>query len=193
MIRIGSGSACLDFGRPSTAECLVELHDRHEASLPGLGELDLGGKELPLRVQHLQIVRDASLVPHVCQLDGVTAGRYQTFLLLLPFTGFLVGDKRIIDFAEGLLNGLFVLDQGGLLAGFRDTQVRAKRAALKERKNDGGAVTPELRRTGKEIGEVAAGKPVCAGESNLRKEGRLRQKQALDVMPSCVRPTYSGG
>ena len=66
----------------------------------------------------------------MCQLDSVTAGCYQTFLLLLPVAGFLVDDKRIIDFAKGLLNGLLILDQSGLLANLRDAQVGAMRPAL---------------------------------------------------------------
>jgi hypothetical protein len=66
---------------PASTECSIELDDRCQLLALQRGEIELASKETALRIEHLEIAVEASLVPVGRQPSGIAQGRHELLLL----------------------------------------------------------------------------------------------------------------
>src|SRR5881296_3187299 len=63
-------TACPLLRLPAATERSIEVHHCHELVAARLGKADLGGKELLLGLEHLEVGREARGVPYIGQAHG---------------------------------------------------------------------------------------------------------------------------
>jgi hypothetical protein len=74
---------------PSSAQRAIELDDRGQLLALQCGQIEFASKETALRIQHLEVAVETSLVPVCRQPSGVVQGRHELLLL----RGWVVADS----------------------------------------------------------------------------------------------------
>ena len=100
---------------PAAAERPVDLNESEEFVELRVGEAELGREQAAVAVQHFEVARGAALVPQIGQPPRIARGSGEQFLLLTKVPALPVGDERVRDVAQRLLNRLLV-DERGLFA-----------------------------------------------------------------------------
>src|SRR5690606_1538791 len=140
-----AGSRTLLLAREAAAERAVQVDGVGEARLAHLHQSLLGGEQLALGVEHLEVAGHAVVVALLRQRQP-RALRLDEALL----RGELVveggaGHERVGDLAEGLLDGELVVDHRLLLPDLREPQVRAVPTPLEDRLHEARDERPHRR------------------------------------------------
>src|SRR3989442_10077093 len=102
---------------PATTERFVALHTRREVVSGGPREIDLGRKELTLRIEDVQVGAEPTDVAKVGDVERALRGLHTRLLLRADVARLRAEDQRVVDLAERLLDRLLVLDQRLVLPG----------------------------------------------------------------------------
>src|SRR5207249_1594135 len=149
---------------PSPSQRLVELDEGGQAVEASLGEGVLGGEELLLGLQDLEVVGEAPQVTGVGEADRLAIRVHGAGLLFLDVGELLVGDQGGRDFGEGVGHALLVLGLRQLPAG------------------DGGAVlvlqAPSLEQGGEKAAAGGPGPSLPEEVRHLRRHAAERPREA---------------
>ena len=85
---------------PAAAERAIDLDERRQLGLPGLGEPQLRDEEARVGVEHFEVARRAALVADVGEPSRVLRRGRQALLLLAELAGLRVADQRVGRFAK---------------------------------------------------------------------------------------------
>ena len=102
------------FGRPTSTERTVELHDGVVVQLQGLRLFQLGSEQGALGIQHFEVIHHATIVACPGQSRGIARGHCPSGLRIIFRTVGAHRHQGILHFAERLLQGALV-GQNGLL------------------------------------------------------------------------------
>src|SRR5262245_56073434 len=137
-------SVCPLFRLPSATQGAVEVDHRHQLVAPRLGQRDLGGKELLLRLQHLEIRGQPRVVAHVGQAHGLAVGGHLARPLAFGLDQLRPIDQRPRHLAEGVGGGGLVGDAGLLPARPGRLVAALDAAAVEERPHQARPHAPRL-------------------------------------------------
>ena len=96
---------------PTSAERLVELHDRQLLLQPNPGQVEFRLEQVAIGIQCIELRVDASAITKVCQPQPVFQSGHQRCLLFAALPHALVRDQRVGHLGERGLNGLLVSNQ----------------------------------------------------------------------------------
>ena len=83
-------------------------------------EHEFAGKEIPLCVEHLEITVQTALIACVGEPHGVCQCPNELILLFALPPGSLEGDQRVGDFAQCIVDSLFIFHGQFALLGLRE-------------------------------------------------------------------------
>src|ERR1700730_7268797 len=141
---------------PSSAQRAIELDDRGQLLALQRGEIEFTSKETALRIEHLEIAVETSLVPVGRQLSGIAQGRDELLLLRALLARLVVTGERVRDLAERPVDRALVVRDELSLDRFGEPDVGARASRIEDRRGRGCANAPRKGRAGKQFREIAA-------------------------------------
>ena len=95
---------------PAAAEGRVELDEGEGFVLLRGDEIELRGEEVGVGGEDLEVAGGSALVTDAGEARGVLCGGDELLLLFASVAGFLGGDERVGDVAEGAEDGLLIVE-----------------------------------------------------------------------------------
>src|SRR5216684_4940797 len=141
---------------PSSAQRAIELDDRGQLLALQRGEIEFASKETALRIEHLEIAVETSLVPVGRQPSGIAQGRHELLLLCALLARLVVTGERVRDLAERPVDRALVVHDELSLDRFGEPDVSARASRIEDRRGRGGAHAPRTGGGGEQCREVAA-------------------------------------
>src|SRR2546426_9938382 len=141
---------------PAAAQSLVELNQGKQLVASRLSQAQLGGEQIAIGVEGVELRIHAALIPQVSQARPVLQRSYQQFLLRANLFDLAILDERVGDLAERGFDGLLILRQRQLPLRFGKSDARFDAARVKDRQSHLGRKVPCASGAAEEIGELAA-------------------------------------
>src|SRR5215475_12395713 len=97
---------------PASAQSLIKLDQSEQFVASRLSQAQLGGEQIAVGVQRVELSVNAALIPQISQARAVLQGGHKLFLLDANLLDLAVLDERVGDLAERVFDGLLILGQG---------------------------------------------------------------------------------
>src|SRR5881296_1642516 len=157
---------------PPAAERAVEADDGHQLVALRAREVELGGKELLLGLEDLEVVRDAVVVTLERQRDRRLKRLRRLVAIGVHALELLMGDERVRHLRKRLERGLLIALDGLVPRGRGGPIAREQPSTLEERTRERAADRPHVAGALDDVLELAALAPVQTGETEAREEVR---------------------
>src|SRR6266446_3291823 len=128
--------------RPSATQRAIELDDRGQLLALQRGEIEFASKETALRIEHLEVAVETSLVPVGRQLSGIAQGRHELLLLPALLARLVVTGERVRHLAERPVDRALVAHDELSLDRFGEPDVGACASRIEDRRGRGCAHAP---------------------------------------------------
>src|SRR5438132_296345 len=159
---------------PSAAQRAIEGDDGDELVALRAREIELGGKELLLGFEDLEVVRDAVVVALERQRDRRLEGLHRLVTVGVYALELLLGDERARHLRERTQCRLLVAFDGFVPGGRARSIAREKPSTLEERARERARDGPHVAGALHDVLELAALAAVQAAETEAREEVRHR-------------------
>lgn len=105
---------CLGYAQarePSSAQCFVELNDRHQMEAVCCRKGKFGIEQIPFSKEHIHVARDTALVAEIGDIQSRAQGVDLLFLRLPLILNCSNSHQGIFNFLECHQDGLLILSQ----------------------------------------------------------------------------------
>src|ERR1700730_14423752 len=141
---------------PSSAQRAIELDDRGQLLPLQRGQIEFASKETALRIEHLEIAVETSLVPVGGQPSGIAQGRHELLLLCALLARLVISGERVRDLAERPIDRALVAHDELPLNRFGEPDAGARPSSIEEWCGRGCANAPRTGGGGEQLCEIAA-------------------------------------
>jgi hypothetical protein len=117
---------------PAATKGFVKLDDAEQLVQLNLAKIQFCLKQVPIRIQSVELGVDAPLVSHVGQPFPLLKDSNKRLLLYPGFPRSLVRDQCVGNFSERSLNSLLILHHSAVPLGFRQSHRRREPARSKD-------------------------------------------------------------